>query len=177
MRRAAIILILFVLPVIVKLHSKCATIEVFFEVIGLATLRAIKFLMLLQAFFYIDLLDHTLQCLNEHLGRRVAAKTMVIATRTCTRTDTFRHPATKLREDIYLFKLLHFHFWEISEKINSLFGWTIVIIFLQQFFYATYNVYFAYFVMVQSSMDVVTFLRKSNDTQMQWKTISNSIQF
>lgn len=154
-QRAFITLASFILPVVIKLYAKPMTWDNFFVTIGLATLRAFMFLILLQVYFYVDLLDHMLQCFAEHIETR--ASTASTAT---VQTVNFHSPAAKqLKAEILHFKLLHFNMWEISEMINHLFGWTIVIIFLQHFIYSIYNVYFAYFIITQPSLDIIILLR------------------
>lgn len=141
MRRVVITLISFAIPIVLKMYLKPWTLSSFSVTIGLAILRALMFMILLQAFFYVDLLDHMLQCFVHHVSLRAATATTTVA-----RTVTFRSPAAKqLKADILHFKVLHFNLWEISEKINNLFGWTIFMIFLQHLIYASYNVYMAYF--------------------------------
>lgn len=157
MRRVYITLITFILPVVVKLYGKPPSWDVYVVAMGIATLRAIMFSILLHAFFYVDLLDHMLQSFVRHVDMRAST-----ATTAAVQTISFRSPAAKqLTAEIFHFKLLHFNLWEVSEKVNHLFGWTIVIVFLQHFSYAIYNVYAAYMTMVQHPMNIFIYLRKS----------------
>lgn len=52
--------------------------------------------------------------------------------------------AQYITEEISQYKHVHFHLWEISEKINQLFGWIIVAIVLQYFAFAIFNVFWAF---------------------------------
>lgn len=156
MRHAYIVLVSFATPILFTLYAKPLTFENFLVTTGLSILRAIVFLALLQAFFYVDLLDHMLQSFVRHVDMR--AKT---ASSAAVQTVNFRSPATKqLTAEIFHFKVLHFNLWEISESINDLFGWTIVVIFLQHFSYAIYNVHYAFTVMNVHPVDMKEFVRK-----------------
>lgn len=167
MRRACVTLISFIMPISVKVYLNPLSREDACVTIGLAILRALMFMNLLQAFFYVDLLDHMLQCFVAHVSLRAATATTAIV-----QTVNFRSPAAKqLKAEILHFKLLHFNLWEISEKINHLFGWTIVAVFLQHFIYAVYNVYFGYSLSViqqAHGLSVFVYLRKCL-VQMQQK--------
>lgn len=159
MRRAYITLISFILPVVVKLSAKPFTWNNFILIAGLASLRGFMFLISMHAFFYVDLLDHMLQSFVRHVDMRATTATAAVV-----HTISFRSPAAKqMAAEILHFKLLHFNLWEITEKINHLFGWTIVIVFLQHFSYAIYNVYAAYMAMTMAKqpLNVSIFLRKS----------------
>lgn len=152
-----ITLVSVILPVIVKLYEKSFTWDRYIVTTGLAILRAIEFSILLHAFFYVDLLDHMLQRFVRHVNMRASSATPVIV-----QTISFRSPAAKqLTAEIFHFKLLHYNLWDISEKINHLFGWVIVIIFLQHFTYVVYNVYAAYSTLSLQSLSVFNILRKS----------------
>lgn len=159
MRRACVTLISFILPISIKVYLNPLSRDDICVTTGLAILRALMFMALLQAFFYVDLLDHMLQCFVSHVSLRAATATTAIV-----QTVNFHSPAAKqLKAEILHFKLLHFNLWEISEKINHLFGWTIVAVFLQHFIYAVYNVYFGYSLSVvqqAQGLSVLVYLRK-----------------
>lgn len=157
MRRSYITVASLVVPVIIKLLEKPYSRDRILIAVGLAFLRALMFLILLHAFFYVDLLDHMLQCFVRHVEIRATTATTVAV-----QTISFRTPAAKqMTAEIFQFKLLHFNLSEISEKINHLFGWTIVIVFLQHFIYSIYNVYAAYANITQPSESFWSVLRES----------------
>lgn len=137
LRRVFIIIAAFVVPELHKLgtiggmhpwtHYSIAA--------SYATLKAFIFLALLQPLLYIDVLDYMLQCFIRHVELR--ASTVTTAT---IRTINFRSPTAKqLAAEISHFKRWHFVLWEISENINQLFGWTIVVIFLHNSMFVIWN--------------------------------------
>lgn len=157
MRRVYISIFVFVLPVAVKFIAKPLTWHTFIATTSLAALRAFVFLSLLHAFFYVDLLDHMLQSFVEHIDMRATTALSVAV-----HTIKFRNPATRqMTAEILHFKIWHFILWEISKKINRVFGWTIVIVFLEHLIYASYNVYAGYVSFTQQTVSMVIFMRKS----------------
>lgn len=157
LRRIYITVASLVVPVVVKLIEKPFSWDRLLIAVGLAFLRALMYLILLHAFFYVDLLDHMLQCFVRHVEMRATTATTVAV-----QAISFRTPAAKqMTAEIFQFKLLHFNLSEISEKINHLFGWTIVIVFLQHFIYSIYNVYAVYAAITQPSERFLSVLRKS----------------
>lgn len=123
----------------------------------LAIVNGLILLALLQAFFYVDLLDHMLEGFVQHVDSRASNATAAAAKR----INNFRSPAAyQLTAELFHFKLLHFHLWEISEKINQLFGWTIIIILLTYFYYSIWNVYVAYLSLFRQPPDLLAIFRK-----------------
>lgn len=137
LRRVFIILAALVVP---ELHKLCTFGEVhswkhYSIAASYATLKAIIFLALLQPLLYIDVLDYMLQSFIRHVKMRAATETTAHL-----KTIIFRRPAAKqLAAEISHFKRWHFVLWEISEKINHLFGWTIVVIFLHNSMFVIWN--------------------------------------
>lgn len=173
MQRAYITLFSFILPLVVKIYGKPATWDTFIVAFGLGTLRAFMFMILLHAFFYVDLLDHMLQCFVRHVNVRASTVTPMAV-----HTISHRSPAVKqLTAEIFHFKQLHFNLWKIGEKINHLFGLTIFIVFMQHFSYA---VYIVYIVMTEHSLTVPKVLRKSKPLRCWWiemKWMESSVIF
>lgn len=156
MRRAYIILIVFATPVLITVFTKPLTSENIVFVAGLGMLRAIACLALLQAFFYVDLLDYMLQSFVRHVDMRASSASSVAV-----QTVDFRfHAAKRLTVEIFHFKILHFNLWEISERINDLIGWTILAIFLRYFTFAIFNVHNAHTVLNLDQVDSFQFFRK-----------------
>lgn len=124
---------------------------------GVLTLKAIVLLMLIQAFFYVELLDHMLKCLNRHIDGQVTNTAMAATLQTITAPNP---TADQLKIKLVQFKLVHFHLWSISQKINELFGWIIVAIVLQNFAYAIFNVAWT-FAMIYLNGFLTDILRKS----------------
>lgn len=162
LRRVCIVVIAFVVPVIITLFTKPFKWNNVIVTIGLATQRAFVLLILLHVFFYVNLLNHLLRVFVRHVDKQ-ASDTRTTAT---VRTINIHLPAAKqFRDEIHYFKLLHFNLWEISRKINNLFGWTIVAIFLQYFMFTIYNLYFAYNVFMDKRLNYVEF---SRELSIQW---------
>lgn len=137
MRNIHIIFILYVVPNAYTFYSQNIALSI---LIAQAVLRAIVFMALLQAFFYVDLLGHMLHCFTRHVEQRAAD-----ATPGHRQSITYRSRGAKqLIDELFKFKLLHFNLWEISEKVNQLFGWTVSVIFMQYFLTAIMNVHYAY---------------------------------
>lgn len=98
---------------------------------GTGIIKALILLELLQVLFYIDLLNFLLHRFVRHLGTRAATTEMPI---NALRIMRNRNPAAiQLIDELFHIKLMHFTLWEISNKINQLFGWTIFMIFLLYF--------------------------------------------
>lgn len=139
MRRVFVMLIPFLTAYVARISKKQMPSLPY--VVIIAILDGLILLVLLHAFFYVDLLDHMLESFVRHVDTRASTATAVVEKK----MNNFHSPAAyQLTAELFHFKLLHFHLWEISETINQLFGWTIIIIFLRYFFYSIWNVYDAY---------------------------------
>lgn len=123
---------------------------------GPIMLRVIMILVTLHAFFYIILLDHLLEC----VARQVDSRISYAAAATMMSIMTYRRPsANQVASEMLQFKLLHYHVWKVSVKINRLFGWTICLTFLHHFVSAVYNVHEAY-ILSREPLNWFKFLRK-----------------
>lgn len=161
MRRVYITIVTLILPIVTKLYGQPLTTHRYVTVIGLIFLRAIVSTILLHAYFYIDLLDHMIQSFVRHINVRVS-----IETTPAIYTINFRSPATKqLIAEVFKLKLLHLNLWEISEKINRTFGWTIVVIFSQNFIYAVYNAFVIYTITMPQTIRFIKVLREYTNDQ------------
>lgn len=128
MQKISITAFAYMLPIVVSMFFSIKIIPFFYSSI----LKALLLLVLIQAFFYIDLLDHMLKCFVRHIDVQAA------------NTEMDSRTAQYITEEISQYKHVHFHLWEISEKINQLFGWIIVAIVLQYFAFAIFNVFWAF---------------------------------
>lgn len=130
--RAYVILFAFMLPYLFKMcFYKWATTAM---VLGHFPLRVVLLLIFIQTFFYIELLDHMLNCFVRHIEGQT---TMTPTVETITVDDP---PVQQLRTKIIQFEQVHFRLWSISEEIGKLFGWMIVVIGLQYSAWAIFNI-------------------------------------
>lgn len=128
MRKFSIFAFAFMMPILFSMFFNIKIIPF----AGTSMLKALLLLISIQAFFYIDLLDHMLKCFVRHIDAQAA------------NTDDASHTAQQLKDEISQYKHMHFHLWEISAKINKLFGWVIVAIVLQYFAFAIFYVFWAF---------------------------------
>lgn len=170
MRRVYVMIVLFLMKIAVSLCGRDINLTTIFITIGLHTLRAVTMLFVLQAYFYIDLLDHLLQGFVKQVDSRATTVTAVSAWNLkCLRT-----PVTyQLRAEIMHFKSIHFRLWTISEQINHLFGGVIIIIFLQYFAFSVYSVYVAYKALVGTQWDLFKFMREYILAMLEWSVSTN----
>lgn len=146
-RRACLIFIVLILPILLWLYGRKNHILLEFAV---AALRPLMFLTFIHAYFYINILDHLLQCFARHLDMR--ASTAMVTINVETIINGHNGWADQLRIEINEWKLLHFKLWQISKNINKLFGWTIVAIFLQNFLFAINYMYLVFLALPASSL-------------------------
>lgn len=104
---------------------------------------------IIHILFYVDLLRYYLHQLNTSIQN----------------TNIHDHLGTTAKclhmtKKIMNMKLIHFQLWEISQKINVTFGWTISALLLQQFIDSTYCLYWFIFVIVQRTATTITILRR-----------------
>lgn len=125
--------------------------------VALVILRIIMLMLLIQTFFYIDLLGYMQQYNVQHIES--PSSTALAAKKAF--DSRFRSPVIyQLIAEMLHFKLLHYHLWEISEKINRAFGWTVCIILLRNSIFAVMNIYFLYTILTEGSHDIWRILRK-----------------
>lgn len=154
MLRLYIISVAFIIPFFLTMHAQPTTLDYLIVNVGMHIPRAFIFLNLLQAFFYADLFDH----LMRSFVRFVEMRALSIET---IDSIVIRSPTAKqLKIELFQFKLLHFKLWEISENINHIFGWVILVVFLQYFMIIIHNVYFAYTKLTDQPLSIVDFFRK-----------------
>lgn len=160
MRRVYIIVAVFLIKLLISMVTRKFSLEVSITITSLNILRALTILVLFHAAFYIDLLNHMLECFVRHIESRTTNVTSAIA---MTVSKLHCSAAYRLTGEILHFKLIHFHLWEISEKINLLFGWTICITFLQYFVLAIYNVYSTYRELLEPQLKWARLLRECSN--------------
>lgn len=154
MRRVYIILLSFLFATVAGIIRNCNNM---FVAVNLLIMRAVVFLVIVHALFYIDLLDYLLQCFTRHVNVRAEATELPINVRTVDFCNRFS--AHELKTEILQYKLLHFHLWKLSCYTNRLFGWTNVTTILYYFACLIFYVY-SIFVRMHSPLDA-NILRKS----------------
>lgn len=158
MRRVYVMVIVFLVKILMSLFEKEFSLLSIFIVLCLNVLRALIFIVLTHAFFYIDLLDHLMHCFVRQIDARAATPTAVEITWKMKNSRT--SVAQQLRADLMHYKSLHFRLWHISEKINDVFGGMICLIFLQYFVFSVYSVYKVYAAMLAPELNYISILRE-----------------
>lgn len=151
-RRTCIIFFVFLVKLVLSLMRRQATWRIVTITLALNILRALIYVALLHASFYIDFLGHMLQCFVSHIDSRTTTAASVIQFR--------RSSGHQLAAEILLFKIIHFYLWRISQSINQLFGWTVSIIILQFFVLAIYDVQNTYSLLLQKQAEPALLLRE-----------------
>lgn len=155
MWKSSIILIMLFVKFLTSLYlMKKITGLIILATTVLNILRSLVFLYILHACFYIDLLNHMLQCFVRYLNSRSTNETM-----TYFRDKT----AHQLTAEMLRIKLIHLYLWKMSEKINHSFGWIICIAFFQYFVFVVYCVFNAFEMLLYmpTEMAFVKLLRES----------------
>lgn len=132
-RKVLMIVLAFILPLSSMFYSYGSWRIAHFGVMGL---KALVVLILIQALFYILLLDHMLECLIRHIQKQATA---IMEPTTINNSTT-----SQLKSHLMHFREVHIHLWSLSQRINEIFGWIIVIIVLQYFIWTTYNMFVAF---------------------------------
>lgn len=132
-RKVAIIALLFMLPIMytISFHDLYQI-----SYIGTVILKLVVLLVLMQPFFYIELFDYMLECFARHIMEHDASAAAVSVESIIVDSTSAHHLKIKMTQ----FKLVHFHMWSILQKINELFGWTIIVILLYYFIYMIFSV-------------------------------------
>lgn len=87
-----------------------------------------------HALFYIQLLNHMLQTFVKYVEFRATT----FPTSNVTTIHDRDSNVTRMKLEMYYFKLLHFNLCEFSQTINFLFGWVLLIYLLDHFLYTIY---------------------------------------
>lgn len=122
-------------------------------------LRSFTVLILFHMLFYIDLFDCIIRAYVQYVDKQATAITTAAAVPLLNIRDG---DIRNLMSEFSFIKFMHLHLWEISQTINNLFGWPLVVICLQYFLYAIYCVYFSLILMISPNASVAEILRNSN---------------
>lgn len=122
-------------------------------------LRSFTVLVVYHMLFYINLFDSIICAFVQYVKRQ--------ATTTTTTTITMIHfqdgDVQNLLSEFHFIRFMHLHISEISQTINNLFGWSLVVICLQYFLYAVYCVYFSLILIVDEAASVAQILRNLHE--------------
>lgn len=126
---------------------------------SLFTLRSLTVLIVFHMVFYIDLFECIIRAFVQYVEQQA---TTTITTAAISIVNVHDGDIQHLMSEFHFIKFMHLHMWEISQTINNLFGWTLIVICLQYFLYAIYCVYFSLILMISSTSSAAEILRNSN---------------
>lgn len=129
MRRACIVLVTFMLPQLVAFYR---ALDPYILITTVTIMKGLVDLALIQALFYVDLLDYLLECFVRHV--RMRAKHTELPTND-KKFNVRGQLVQELKVEICQYKLLQFELWKLSRNINRLFGWTFGAILLNNLFF------------------------------------------
>lgn len=107
--------------------------------------NAIKFIHLLHVMFYIEFMKFTLTSLSEKLAKKVNDRQMY----------WFHGQKNEFLRLMCHMKSVYFKLWNVSQKVNSLFGWFFVALMFESTTTAIYNVYWSFEIARQSARSEV----------------------
>lgn len=140
-----------------KIFAYCAIISVttmikytFEFVYGLDTVisifwsisNAFKFIHLLHVMLYIDFIKFTLASLSEKLTKKINDRQIY----------WFRGRKNEFLRLMCHIKSVYFKLWNVSQKVNTLFGWFFVVLMFESTTTAIYNVYWSFEIVRLSSI-------------------------
>lgn len=126
---------------------------------SLFILRSLTVLIIFHMVFYIDLFECIIRAFVQYVEQQA---TTTITTSAVSIVNVQDGDIRHLMSEFHFIKFMHLHMWEISQTINNLFGWTLIVICLQYFSYAIYCVYFSLILMISSTSNAAEILRNLN---------------
>lgn len=99
-----------------------------------AICNTIKYIHLLHLEFYIEFIRYALKSLSEKLANKINDRQLY----------WYHGQRNELWHDMHYTKSIYLRLWNISQKVNSLFGWFLVICMLETTSTAVYNVYWEF---------------------------------
>lgn len=97
------------------------------------SLAVCKLITYFHVLFFIQLLNHMLQAFVKFVEFRVATLSTTHLTLVINRDGI-----AQMSLEMHYFKLLHFNLWQLCHAINHVFGWVLLIHFLDHFLYIIY---------------------------------------
>lgn len=129
MRRTGIVLVTFTVPQLVAFYR---ALDPYMLIATVTIMKGLVDLALIQALFYVDLLDYLLECFVRHV--RMRAKLTELPTNE-KKLSVRGQLVRELKVEICQYKLLQFELWKISRNIDRLFGWAFGAILLNNLFF------------------------------------------
>lgn len=134
---------------------------------SLFILRALTVLVVFHMLFYIDLFDSIISAFVKYVDERattyLTATTNAATSVSAVSIINFRDADIRdLMNEFNFIKFMHLHLWEISQTINSLFGWSLVVMCFQYFLYAVYCMYLSLILMISPYSTIAEILRNSS---------------
>lgn len=123
-------------------------------------LRSFTVVIVFYILFYIELFECIIRAFVLYVEKQATATTTAAAIPLVNIRDGDIH---NLMSEFSFIKFMHLHLWEISQTINKLFGWPLVVICLQYFLYAIYCVYYSLILMISPIASVAEILRNTKD--------------
>lgn len=114
-----------------------------------------------HALFYIQLLNHMLQTFVKYVEFRATT----FPTSNVTTVHDRDTNVTRMKLEMYYFKLLHFNLCEFAQTINYLFGWVLLIYLLDHFLYTIY-IFFQTAIIFLNPKNFIEITRKSENGAM-----------
>lgn len=96
--------------------------------------NAIKFIQLIHVVFYIDFMKCVLKSLSEKLAKKINDR----------QSYWFRGEKNEFLRLLCHIKSVYFKLWNVSQKMNTLFGWFLVVLMFESTTTAIYNVYWIF---------------------------------
>lgn len=132
LRRAYIVSVSFVLTQLIGNFLGSDSTNRKTKIFASITSRILVVFPLIQALFYIDLLDYLLQCFVRYVSSRPVSIELSATEPT---NGIHSRRVQELKAKVSEYKTLHFQLWKLSRNINRLFAWTNIAILLHNFFF------------------------------------------
>lgn len=153
-RQVSVNIVVHIMPSLAPFFIRSITWRFFSTMAISAVLRVLAFLPTYYVLFYINLFDQMLKSFAQYMNEQVNITIKVLA------KEPSASCSTLLASELHHYKLLHFKLWEITQTINTVFGWTLVTIILQYFVMALNNMYYILIVLGKDYSGVDEIIRK-----------------
>lgn len=150
-QRRLFIIIIYILPFTYSFIAKSPSWNNLLVIGSIFIMRIFSLIPLFHILFYIDLFDHMFRSFIRYVDF------FVLTVRK--KTDFCIRDVNQIIYELIYYKQLHFTLWEMSQIINKLFGWVVIILYTQYFVYTIANAYFAC-ILALSGANFQEFIRK-----------------
>lgn len=143
-RKAAFsVLVTYLLSVLVYMLDTWLVTGLEYQRLLLKIWQLVSLLAFVYVAFYVDLMRYHLLQLNLVIKHVDEQQNQLIDDNISSHKKSVKDLMVQKKMQIY--KIIYFRLWEISQKINNIFGWTIAALFLQTFADATSTSYWLYY--------------------------------